>query len=39
MGVLGNGMNLLHISSYIQEIVIGCVLIMAVGLERLREKL
>jgi len=39
MGVLGNGMNLLHISSYVQEIVIGCVLVMAVGLERLREKL
>lgn len=39
MGVLSNGMNLLHISSYVQEIVIGCVLVMAVGLERLREKL
>ena len=39
MGVLSNGMNLLHVSSYVQQIVIGCVLIAAVGIERLREKL
>lgn len=38
LGVLSNGMNLLHVSSYIQEIVIGVVLILAVGLERVREK-
>ncbi len=38
LGVLSNGINLLHVSSYVQEIVIGAVLILAVGLERLREK-
>jgi len=38
LGVLSNGMNLLHVASYIQEIVIGAVLILAVGVERVREK-
>ncbi|WAL49503.1 ABC transporter permease [Rhodococcus pyridinivorans] len=37
LGVLSNGMNLLHVSSYVQQLVIGAVLICAVGLERLRE--
>jgi ribose/xylose/arabinose/galactoside ABC-type transport system permease subunit len=37
LGVLSNGMNLLHVSSYIQELVIGIVLIAAVAVERLRR--
>ncbi|WP_087874163.1 ABC transporter permease [Arthrobacter globiformis] len=36
LGVLSNGMNLLHVSSYIQELVIGMVLIAAVAAERLK---
>ncbi|MCK8613821.1 ABC transporter permease [Gordonia sp. C13] len=39
LGVLSNGMNLVHVSSYVQQLVIGTVLICAVGLERLRESL
>ncbi|MCU1547534.1 MAG: sugar transporter permease [Arthrobacter sp.] len=37
LGVLSNGMNLLHVSSYIQELVIGVVLIAAVAAERLKR--
>ncbi|WP_139007080.1 ABC transporter permease [Arthrobacter crystallopoietes] len=37
LGVLSNGMNLLHVSSYVQELVIGAVLIAAVAVERFRE--
>lgn len=37
LGVLSNGMNLLHVSSYIQELVIGIVLIAAVAAERLKR--
>ena len=37
LGVLSNGMNLLHVSSYIQELVIGMVLIAAVAAERLKR--
>lgn len=37
LGVLSNGMNLLHVSSYIQELVIGIVLIAAVAVERLKR--
>lgn len=37
LGVLSNGMNLLHVSSYVQELVIGVVLIAAVAVERFRE--
>ncbi|WP_396642381.1 ABC transporter permease [Microbacterium sp.] len=39
LGVLSNGMNLLHVSSYVQELVIGAVLVAAVAIERVRTRL
>ncbi|GAA1822715.1 ABC transporter permease [Planosporangium flavigriseum] len=39
IGVLNNGMNLLQISSYIQQLVLGAVLISAVALDRLRARM
>jgi ribose/xylose/arabinose/galactoside ABC-type transport system permease subunit len=38
IGILNNGMNLLQISSYIQQLVLGAVLISAVALDRLRAR-
>jgi ribose transport system permease protein len=38
IGVLNNGMNLLQISSYVQQLVLGAVLICAVALDRLRAR-
>jgi ribose transport system permease protein len=38
IGVLNNGMNLLQISSYVQQLVLGAVLISAVALDRLRAR-
>ncbi|MCU1639697.1 MAG: sugar transporter permease [Microbacteriaceae bacterium] len=38
LGVLSNGMNILHVSSYVQELVIGGVLVAAVAIERLRTQ-
>jgi ribose transport system permease protein len=38
IGVLSNGMNLLRVSSYVQQLVIGVVLISAVALDRLRAR-
>ena len=37
MGVLQNGLNLLAVSSYYQQIAIGSVLVLAVWLDRLRR--
>jgi ribose transport system permease protein len=39
IGVLNNGMNLLQISSYVQQLVLGAVLISAVALDRLRARI
>ena len=39
MGVIQNGLNLLGVESYYQTIVIGIVLIAAVGLDRLRTRI
>lgn len=38
IAVLNNGLNLLNVSSYIQQIVIGVVIIMAVMIDRVRRK-
>lgn len=38
IAVLNNGLNLLNVSSYIQQIVIGLVIILAVTFDRLRSK-
>jgi ribose/xylose/arabinose/galactoside ABC-type transport system permease subunit len=38
IGVLSNGMNLMRVSSYVQQLVIGVVLISAVALDRLRAR-
>ena len=36
IGILGNGMNLLRVSSYVQQVVVGVVLVAAVAVDRLR---
>ena len=38
IAVLNNGLNLLNVSSYIQQIVIGLVIILAVTFDRIRSK-
>ena len=38
IGVLSNGMNLLRVSSYVQQLIIGIVLISAVALDRVRAR-
>jgi ribose/xylose/arabinose/galactoside ABC-type transport system permease subunit len=38
IGVLSNGMNLMRVSSYVQQVVIGVVLISAVALDRFRAR-
>jgi ribose transport system permease protein len=38
IGVLSNGMNLLRVSSYVQQLIIGVVLISAVALDRFRAR-
>ena len=38
IAVLNNGLNLLNVSSYIQQIVIGVVIILAVTVDRVRSK-
>ena len=38
IGVLSNGLNLLHISSYVQMIIKGMVIIMAVGFDLLKNR-
>lgn len=38
ISVLNNGLNLLNVSSYIQQIVIGLVIILAVSVDRIRNK-
>lgn len=38
IGVLGNGLNLLHISSYVQMVIKGIVIILAVGIDFFRNK-
>ena len=39
MGVLSNGLNLLGVSSYMQTIVIGCVIVLAVSIDAMRRKM
>jgi ribose transport system permease protein len=36
--ILTNGMNLIHIESYVQEIAVGIILIVAVVIDRLRDR-
>ena len=38
IGVLGNGLNLLHISSYVQMVIKGIVIILAVGIDFFRNR-
>ncbi len=38
IAVLNNGLNLLNVSSYIQQIVIGLVIVLAVSFDRIRSK-
>ena len=38
IAVLNNGLNLLNVSSYIQDIVIGLVIVLAVAADRVRNK-
>lgn len=38
MGVLGNGLNLLNVSSFWQEFVIGCLIVLVVVVNQLRSK-
>jgi ribose/xylose/arabinose/galactoside ABC-type transport system permease subunit len=38
MSVLRNGLNLLNIQSYYQQVVIGVVIVLAVALDRLRKR-
>ncbi|AQA03156.1 sugar ABC transporter permease [Mycobacterium sp. MS1601] len=38
IGILSNGMNLLRVSSYVQQLVIGVVLVSAVALDRVRAR-
>jgi ribose transport system permease protein len=38
MAVIRNGLNLLHISAFYQQIVIGAVIILAVLIDRLRQR-
>jgi ribose/xylose/arabinose/galactoside ABC-type transport system permease subunit len=38
IGVLSNGMNLLRVSSYVQQLIIGVVLVSAVALDRVRAR-
>ena len=38
LGVLGNGLNLIQVSSYVQNIVIGAIIIGAVYVDQLRER-
>lgn len=38
IGVLSNGMNLLRVSSYVQQLIIGVVLVSAVALDRIRAR-
>lgn len=38
MGVLRNGLNLLNVSSFWQQVVIGCVVIAAVGVDKIQKK-
>jgi len=39
MGVLRNGLNLLDVSSYVQQVVIGSVIILAVLLDKVRKRI
>lgn len=36
IGVLRNGLNLLNVESYLQQVIVGCVILLAVLLDRLR---
>ena len=36
LGVLANALNLLNISSYVQTVIVGCTIIIAVALDRMR---
>jgi ribose transport system permease protein len=36
IGILSNGMNLVHVSSYVQQLVIGAVLVLAVAVDRVK---
>ncbi|KWX68623.1 ABC transporter permease [Mycobacterium sp. NAZ190054] len=38
IGILSNGMNLLRVSSYVQQLIIGAVLVSAVALDRVRAR-
>ena len=38
MGVLRNGLNLLNIQSYYQQLVIGAVIVLAVAVDKLRKR-
>jgi ribose transport system permease protein len=38
LGVLGNGLNILQVSSYVQQVATGLIIILAVGLSRISAK-
>ena len=38
VGILGNGLNLIQVSSYIQNIVIGAIIVGAVWIDLARER-
>lgn len=38
IGVLRNGLNLLNVSPFLQQVIIGVVIVLAVGVETLRKR-
>ena len=38
LGILGNGLNLIQVSSYVQNIVIGAIIVGAVYIDLVRER-